>query len=288
MTAFETFLEQAWTDHGDRPEEVGERLEQGYALIESAADIAPFARLLAHVDGEHLARWRSGVMRLERLRAHPRWSDGGDAPVVVRRLISALLLASGHLPEPGLDTADLAHAHAVASAALIAQQHSASAIRLLRGALATAASGLPEGDPAVRALAVAANNLAAALEERASRTDNETNAMLEAAQASLVNWTRAGTWLETERAEYLLAKCHLATGDAATALDHARQCAEICERNGADDFERFFAQAVLALACRAGGDPGRGAEAKDAALAHHARLPADDKAGCESTLHLLT
>ena len=151
---FESFLAQAWADHGDRPEEVGERLEQGYALLETPAQFGPFARLLAHVDGEHLARWRAGVMRLERLRAHPGWSDDGDAPVVVRRLIAALQLASGSLPKPELDATDRAHAHAVASAALVGQGQLADAIRHFRAALAAAAPGVPEGDPAMRALAV--------------------------------------------------------------------------------------------------------------------------------------
>ncbi len=288
MTTFTAFLDQAWSDHGDRPRDVAERLEQGYALIESEDQIAPFARLLAHVDGEHLARWRDGVARLERLRRHPRWSDDGDGPVFVRRLIAALEVASGAAPDPALDAADRAHAHAVAAAAMIAQNKIATAIGHLQTALAAAASGLPERDPAVRALAVAANNLAAALEEKSPRDAGETVAMLAAARASREFWARAGTWLETQRAEYVLAKCHLAAGDAPMAQDHAAQCAAICERHGADAFERFFAQSVLALANRACGNDDRHAHAKAAALAQYARLEAGQSPSCESTLRLLT
>jgi len=284
---FDAFLDQAWRDHGDRPEEVGARLEHGYALIETSAQIAPFARILAHVDGEHLARWREGIARLERLRAHPRWSDDGDAPVVVRRMIAALDVASGSEPGPGLDAVDRAHAHAVASAALVAQGKTAAAIGQFRAASAAAASGLPEANPAIRALAVAANNLAAALEEKSPRDGEETRAMLDAARASREHWSRAGTWLETQRAEFMLAKCHLAAGDAATALEHAARCVDICERNDADAFERFFAHAALALAHRASGDALRCAEAKEYALAHHATLAADLKPWCEPTVRLL-
>ncbi|NDP43111.1 MAG: hypothetical protein GZ089_10425, partial [Aromatoleum sp.] len=164
----------------------------------------------------------------------------------------------------------------------------AAAIGHLQTALASAASGLPERDPAVRALAVGANNLAAALEEKSPRDADETRAMLAAARASREFWARAGTWLETQRAEYVLAKCHLAAGDAPTALGHAAQCAAICERHGANAFERFFAQSVLALANRACGNDDRHAQAKAAALAQYAQLEAGQRPSCESTLRLLT
>jgi hypothetical protein len=283
---FEQFLEQAWVDHGDRPEEVAQRLEQGYALIESPAQIAPFARILAHVDGEHLARWAGGAARLERLRTHAQWSDDGEGATVVRRLVAALTLGGGDDPDVALDAADRAHAHAVAAAALAAQGRRQDAIRHFRAARADARLGLADGDPAIRALAVTSNNLASTLEELDSRDADETTVMLDAARASREYWARAGGWLETERAEYMLAKCHLAAGDAQGALFHARQCAAICERNDADPFERFFAQGVRALAHRALGDASQFAEAKAAALAHHEALPVDQQRWCESTLRL--
>ena len=283
MAAFDSFLEQAWSDHGDAPAEVAERLEQGYALIETPAQIAPFARILAHVDGEHLARWAEGMARLERLRAHPKWDENGEAPTLVRRLLAALRFGSGDESVTGLGAADRAHAHAVVAAALVAQGHRADAFRHFRAGL-VAAPGLDDDDPAVRALAIAANNLAAALEELPSRTVDDTAFMLEAARAAREYWARAGGWLETERAEYRLAKCHLAAGDAKHALAHARQCVAICEDNGADAFERFFGEAIRALACRALADDRAFEQARAAALAHHDALPADQKRWCEAML----
>lgn len=287
MAGFDAFLEQAWADHGERAEEVAARLEQGYALIESPAQVAPFARILAHVDGEHLARWAGGAARLERLRAHAQWRDDGDGAVVVKRLVAAMRLGGGADAPADLSAADLAHAHAVAASALAAQQRIPEAIRHYRAALAAAGSGLADGDPAIRALAVTSNNLAAALEEAGARSADETSAMLEAARASRECWARAGGWVEAERAEYMLAKCHLAAGDAATALDHARRCVAICEANGADAFERFFAQGVAALGHRALGDAAQFETAKASALALHATLAEDLKPWCESTLRVL-
>jgi hypothetical protein len=281
---FDAFLEQAWADHGDRAEEVAQRLEQGYRLIENPAQIAPLARILAHVDGEHLARWDEGVARLERLRAHPRWRDDGDGAITVRRLIAALVLGGGGQPGGTLTAADYAHGHAVAAAAHAAQRSWPKAVAHFRAALAAAAEGLPDRDPAIRALAVASNNLAAALEEMPSRTPDLTPVMLEVAQAAREYWGRAGGWLETERAEYMLAKCHLAAGDATGALLHAQQCAAICEANDADALEHFFAQATLAVVYRALGDARQFAQAKTAALARYATLPAEQKKWCDAML----
>jgi hypothetical protein len=286
-SAFDAFLQRAWADHGDRPEEVAMRLAQGYALVEDPAQIAPFARILAHVDGEHLARWAEGAARLERLRAHARWRDDGDGAVVVRRLVAAMHLGSGGAPAPGLGAADLAHAHAVVASAFTAQHRVPDAIRQFHAACAAAIPGLADGDPAIRALAMASNNLASALEEQASRDAGETAAMLDAASASREHWARVGGWIEAERAEYVLAKCRLATGDAAAALDHARRCVAICDEHGADAFERFFAHGVAALAHRALGDAPNYEHEKSAALALHAVLGAEEKPRCEATLRLL-
>ncbi len=283
-TRFDAFLEQAWADHGDRPEEVARRLEGGYALIEDPAQIAPFARILAHVDGEHLARWEEGAARLERLRTHAQWRDDGDAAVLVRRLVAALRLCGGEATVRGLAATDLAHAHAVAASALAAQKRTADAIVHYRAARAAAAAGIADGEPALRALAVTSNNLAATLEESASRSAGETRAMLDAAHASREFWATAGGWLEAERAEFMLAQCHLAAGDAAAALRHAEACAAICERHEADPFERFFAQAAIALAHRARGDATRFASARAAARASRESLPAEQRTWCEPML----
>jgi hypothetical protein len=183
-----------------------------------------------------------------------------------------------------LTAADGAHAHAVAASAHIAQGSWPEALRHFRSALTAAATGLPNGDPAIRALAVTSNNLAAALEEMPSRETDLTAVMLEAAQAAREYWARAGGWLETERAEYMLAKCRLAAGDPKGALAHAEQCSAICEQNGADALEHFFAQAILAMAHRALGDTRQSAQAKTAALARYGTLPTEQKKWCNTML----
>ena len=71
----EAFIDAAWTDHADRPEEVAERLAGALPQLQSKVDIPPFARIVTHVFGEHLARWNTGVDLLLSLRSLP-CSDG--------------------------------------------------------------------------------------------------------------------------------------------------------------------------------------------------------------------
>src|SRR4029450_9471295 len=172
-------------------------------------------------------------------------------------------------------------------AALAAQVRMDDAIGHFRSALAAAAAGIPDGDPAVRALAVTSNNLAATLEEMPSRRAPQTAVMIEAGRAAREYWARAGGWLEIERAEYMIAKCELAAGNATGALAHAQECAAICDANDADEFELFFAQSVLALAYRALGDALQFKLAKASALDHYSTLAADLKPSCEWTLELI-
>ncbi len=56
--------------------------------------------------------------------------------------------------------------------------------------------------------------------------------MIAAAQAGRRFWALAGTWLETERAEYRLAMTWLQAGDATQARHHAQQCLAIVQANG--------------------------------------------------------
>ena len=245
-TNFDTFLEQAWADHGDRPEEVAARLEQGYVLIENPTQIAPLARILAHVDGEHLARWKEGVARLERLRTHPQWRDEGDARCIVRRLVAALDSAAGATgpgsPSPPTRARARRRGLGACRAGLMAGGVPPISLRAQprRHGLPTAIPRFARS-PSRRTISRRHSR------KSPSRKTDLTAVMLEAAQAAREYWARAGGWLETERAEYMLAKCHLAAGDAKGALAHAEQCSAICEQNGADALEHFFAQATLAV-----------------------------------------
>jgi hypothetical protein len=162
-----------------------------------------------------------------------------------------------------------------------------AALATYRQALHGAESGLPADSPAIRALAIGGNNLAAALEEKTDRTPAQTAGMVDAARAALAHWKRAGTWLEEERAEYRLANSLLQAGSPAAAVESARRCVAICTQQTAVPFERFFGHAVLALALRASGDAAGFESERAQARACFNEVAADDRGWCEPELEKL-
>jgi hypothetical protein len=113
-----------------------------------------------------------------------------------------------------------------------------------------------ESDAAtLQPLAASANNLAQHLREAPQRSPAHTALMLQAAALSARLWARAGTWVNVERAEYQLALCHAAAGQAGPSLAHAHRCLAVCQREGADAVELFFAHEALWHAQGAAADP---------------------------------
>ena len=283
--SFDVFMETAWNQHAEQTRIVAARLTDSLHLIDDGAQLGRYAALAVHVFGEHLGEWNRGI---EVLQAMQRLPFAAAALPVLNRHLAALTYAAGDAAAlEALGPEDRIAALATAAAALTGRGDVERGLAAFRAALALAAGGLPDGSPAHRALAVAANNLATTLEARSDRSEAETQGMVEAAEAGLTCWRRAGSWLEVERAAYRLARSLLQAQRPAEALLSANQCAEICAHHDAPAFERFFAHAVQAMAHRAAGD-GRAFEtARQQAMDCHARVPADEKTWCEADLAVL-
>lgn len=286
-------MDAAWRDHGDDPAGVASRLADARRLPRDDAERTRLASLATHVYGEHLGRWLDGVAFLDTLRrvtedaAH----DADDATgrdaltAALDRHIATLRHAAGDSRAlDGLAPDEAAGALAGCASAMAGRGDFARAIADYAAARERASQGLADGSPAIRALAVGGNNLAAALEEKRDRTPAEAAAMVDAAASALAHWRRAGTWLEEERAHYRLAMSRLAAGDAAGAVDSAGHCLAVCDANGAPPFERFFGYAALAMARRAAGDRAAFADARTRALAMYEALEDDDKPFAQSDL----
>ena len=281
--SIEAFIATAWKDHADHPEEVASRLAAALPLLQSAADVAPFAAIVTHVFGEHLARWNAGIELLRSLRAVVPNGTNPAASRAIDRSIAILQYATNAAPAlTDLPTEDQAIVLATSASALAAQREFGRALDAYAQALRVAARGLPPGSPALRSLAVAGNNLAASLEEKPDRDARETRGMVAAAEGGLKYWRAAGTWLEHERAEYRLAKSLLQAGTHAEAILSAQRCVDICEANDAPASERFFGCAVLAVAQRCAGNQPAFEVSRQRALEQYAMIAADERAWCEA------
>jgi len=282
---FDAFLESAWDDHGDRPQEVADRLASSLHVVENAGHIPPFVRIVTHVFGEHLGQWDRGVALLESLRQVSAFDGSAAGAGALYRAIATLRYAGGDTAVLGsLATEDRISVLAMAASAFSGQSGMKRAIATYAEALALAEAGLPPQSPALRALAVGGNNLAAALEEKNDRDDAETAGMVVAANGGLTYWKLAGTWLEEERAEYRLTRSLLQAGRPRDASASAQRCIDVCARNDAPVIETFFGYVVLALAQRACGDTDAFAASRQQALALYERVPADEQRWCQSDL----
>lgn len=108
--------------------------------------------------------------------------------------------------------------------------------------------------------AVACNNRAWELIERADRTPSEVHEMLHAAHASAWHWARVGTALNEARANMLLGLAHALVGDGPLGLRYAMLAFNYFNEHEAPDWEQAFAHAALAAAAKGAGDAALHAE----------------------------
>jgi hypothetical protein len=284
---FDAFLNRAWDEHASDTAAVAARLAaEGPGLVGTGAQIAPLANLVHHVFGEHLGRWAEGRALLQRLAALPCCSGDGAARQALARLDASLALCEGSADTRAAMTASDRIRVGALAAANLAERDTERAAALFAAALAEA-DGLDAADPAHRALAVTANNLACTLEEKTGRSAAERELMITAAQAARRHWALAGGWLETERAEYRLAMTWLQAGDPVRAREHARQCLAIVGTHDGEALERFFAWEAIGLAARAGGDAPGHAQALQQARTAFVALGEADQGWCRASLDRL-
>jgi len=280
---YDAFLETAWSDHADRPEEVADRLAASLSFVSSPEHIPSFAHLVTHVFGEHLGQWHRGIDVLESVRSLPAFDGGAAVAGALNRSIAALRYAGGESTAlESLSPEDCACALATAASAFTGHNEFKRALAAYSEATQLANAGLPSQSPAIRALAVGGNNLAAALETKKDRDASETEGMVAAAESGLQYWKQAGTWFEVQRAEYRVARSRLQAGEPRAAILSAERCIEGCELNNAPAFEQFFGFAVLALAQRAAGDANSFEASRDRAVLLYGQVPQEERKWCES------
>lgn len=292
------FIPQAWRDHAEAPESVAERLQAAWSQIDDAARLAPFARLVTHVLGEHLGRWDDGLALLDQLSALPvaALDEAATARRALVREQATLTLAGGRpLAEPLADVEEHAAVQALLSAVHSGRHDVAAAEQALDAALALTAAvqqpPAPGGSCAWRPLAIAANNLACELLDHPPRSPAGDATMVRAAALAVQYWRLAGTWLETERAHWRLSTCRLAAGDAPGAVAAAQDCLDLCAAQDRPDTEMalefFYGHHQQALAQRAAGQSQDAARSAEQARSWFDRMEAGTRDACRGDLAAL-
>jgi hypothetical protein len=284
---YASWLDDAWNRHPADPAGVlADTATTGAALAADDAAVDGLLRLAHHVAGAHLGQpeqLAEGRALLARLTGHAAAGDTARASAVLFE--RSLALTGGEVQATaGLAAPDAVRVRALAASNLADRDAPRAGALLAEAAAAAQAADLPDSHPAVRALAVAGNNIAAALEELPTRDTATQALMLQAAELGLVFWRRAGTWLHEERALHRLAVCALAAGQPALARRHALACLAIVAREGDVALEGFFGWAALARIEAAEGRTEAFAEALARQRAAFERLDDSDRAGCRDSL----
>jgi len=283
-SVFDRFLQQAWADHADHAEAVAVRLRTQTPAPQTPEQLAALARLVVHLCGEHLGAFADGRWRLAALCGHP-LADATVQSALRVGMASLTLAETGTADRGGFSLEEQIRCEAAAAAISLGRQQTARAMALLRTARGRLAA-LPDAGAAVhRPLGIACHNMAWVLHDRGSaRSAEDTATMLELAAGSKMHWAKAGTWLEVERGDYDLARCHLSAGLLDAALHFAGECLAGCTAHDAPPYEQFYAHEALARVQHARGD--RAACARHVAAAHVAfgLLEAGDQDACRSTL----
>ena len=276
--------QHTWDDHATDAKSVFNRLGEGEKLIVSNENNPVLARLIAHVCGDHLGLWEDGIEKLQKLKLNSHYSNITDSEFAINRLIATLQFYSSELKDLSrFSISDQARILAQAAGMISESGDIARAKEYFSNSLEIASRGLEKEDPANRALAITGNNFACTLEEKAGRSDLETELMILAAQAGRKFWEIAGGPSEVASAEYRLSQSYLQALQIEKSFEHAQLSIEACEANKCSALDFFFGYEAIALAEKARKNETGYSNAVEKMKLHFEQLSEDDKKWCSKT-----
>lgn len=238
-------------------------------------DLASYSWLVNHVIGEKGHDWPGARALLEALPAL-----AGQPPVVLRNRAVAFAM-SGAALQSWQAEGELAQALAcgptlaATAVRLGALQHLAGSAdpRLVATSLTPCVQAIeaaPAGGPVLAMAARAINNAVSGWLEHpqpATADPSVAAAMTRAARCCKTIWQHAGTWMQVERADYLIALVANALADWEAAARAARDGIRMIEANGSEDVDRAFLLLELARARHGMGEGEAARTARDASFA---------------------
>lgn len=188
------------------------------AVREAAADHPPQAGFGAHLavarymDGDTVAAQQAEIECLGAAE-HP-----VDAYLTVKSFLAGALAGTGRFADAGVVIA--------------------AANRL--------ALGLGDEATSNRSMAVTNNNLASELVESDELDSDQARLMMDCAQAAHTFWLRCGTWVNEERALYLLALVNNRVEAFRAGLQHAHAALDVIAANGEEPVDEAFIRLAAA------------------------------------------
>lgn len=275
---FEELINGGWGRHETETEVVAAELEEHVGLVEDAGQAASFSALTSHAVGEHLGDWGRAAGLIERA------VDGlGDDPALTSSVI--LLGVAREFGEDasgsgaaferarslaGDDTIVEVRTHFARASAYMGVGTSADMIGEHSKAMEVV-ERMPDTESVDRLVAIVSNNAASHLMELESLSEEEADGMIRIARTAKEFWTRAGEWVNHERADYLLALGHNRVSDWEAGLASADAGLATIAANGEEKVDEAFLQLARAQALLGLGEDA----ARDEALATADALATD-------------
>ena len=249
----DALVSQGWSDHPKDPAGVATRLEQHIELVRDGDGAAKYMHLVNHVLGDHLGR-REDATQLCEDAMRRAGDDPGESPYV-HLAVARTMSGDGDGAEAAIEVLGGDLPQRVRVGLLVAQSHANAgafedAARIYDEQMALGAE-LPDGHSAERSFAIVSNNIANEILNEAPRSPTNDALMERAAHAAHTYWCRVGTWVNDERADYLLALVHNKLGrheEARTFADRA--LATIADADGEEKVDEAFIHLARAAACR--------------------------------------
>ena len=270
----DALVNQGWADHPTQTEEVAARLRDGISLVADGDGAAKYMHLVNHVVGDHLGL-RDEATALCESAIQRAGNEPGSSPYV-HLAVARTMSGDEAGAEAAIEALGGNTEQRVRVGLLVAQGHANAgafdeAARIYDEQMALGDT-LPEGHTAERSFAIVSNNIASEILNEASRSETNDALMQRAAEAARTYWLRVGTWVNDERADYLLALVHNRLDRPADALTHAdRALATIADADGEEKVDEAFIHLARAAACR---DLGA-ADDQAASIAHAEHLASD-------------
>ena len=248
-------IRDGWGYHDTESQRLADELEAADLDALQGDEPAHCLRLANHTIGEHLGDWPRARRFAEAVRdatTEDLHSGRFGAHLAVARYMTGDAMAAQEAEIDALRLADdpldvYLTAKSLLAGALAGTGRFADAGRVIAAANRLA-SGLGESGTSDRSMAVANNNLASGLVESGEPGADGTRLMLDCATAAHTFWKRCGTWVNEERALYLLALVHNRAGDHRTGLEHAEAALEVIAANGEEPVDEAFIRLAAAEA----------------------------------------
>lgn len=246
-------IRDGWGYHDTESERLAGELEAANLDELKAEGPGHCLHLSNHTIGEHLGDWRRARRFAEAVReatadqtgeasfgAHLAVARYMDGDTVAAQQAEIECLGAAEHPVDAYLTVKSFLAGALAGTGRFADA----------GVVIAAANRLAEGlgDVATsnRSMAVANNNLASELVESDELDSDQARLMVGCAQAAHTFWLRCGTWVNEERALYLLALVNNRVEGYRAGLEHAQAALDVIAANGEEPVDEAFIRLAAA------------------------------------------